>query len=217
MIPASASSVVVRPGVGPGSVFVTLNRPEPAGTRFNALDAAAFAHVQELAARDAEQVLGFLVRERTPFRRAVAGAWPPRLGIRETRRIAGLRRLELADVLEGRRQDDEVCVSTWPVELWHSHERMSFRPTAGAASVPLGCLIADHAGRRLAMAGRCASASHEALGAIRVIGTAMAMGEAAGVACALAAGRGADLSAIDAAAVRRTIASGRTTAGIRAC
>ncbi len=208
----SAASIVVRPGVRPDSVFVTLNRPKPDGIAFDPLDPDVFARLQDEAARDAAQVLEFLVAERGPFRGAHVGAWPARVGIRESRRVVGLDRLEVADVLEGRRRDDEVCVSTWPVELWHSHLRMSFRHTAGPCSIPLGCLIADHPSRRLAMAGRCASASHEALGAIRVIGTAMAMGEAAGAACAIAAAAGSDLSSVTAAAVRDAIASGRTTA-----
>jgi len=49
------------------------------------------------------------------------------------------------------------------------------------------------------------SATHEALGALRVIGTAMATGEAIGVAAALAADRGRTLASIDAAEVRATI------------
>jgi hypothetical protein len=55
------------------------------------------------------------------------------------------------------------------------------------------------------MAGRCLSASHEAHGALRVIGTALATGEAIGVAAALAADAGATLAEVDPAAVRARI------------
>jgi hypothetical protein len=67
--------------------------------------------------------------------------------------------------------------------------------------VPLGALVARSCGR-LGMAGRCASASHEAMGALRVLGTALAMGEAIGTAAALAADAGTELRAIAPAAVR---------------
>ena len=60
------------------------------------------------------------------------------------------------------------------------------------------------------MAGRCASASHEALGAIRVIATSMAMGEAAGLACNLAASGERDLGTIDAAELRKMVRRGQT-------
>src|SRR5207253_4026782 len=125
------------------TTFVTLNRPKPAGETFDPLDAEAFARMHESAARDAAEVLEYLVAEREPFRGACAGAWPARVGIRETRRIAGVERLEHDDVVSGRRRDDEVCVSTWPVEIWDSHERMTFRPVAGPSSIALGCLVAD--------------------------------------------------------------------------
>jgi hypothetical protein len=68
--------------------------------------------------------------------------------------------------------------------------------------VPLGALV-SRSHPRLGMAGRCLSATHAALGALRVIGTALATGEAIGIAAALAAERGCTLAEIDAASVRR--------------
>ena len=59
----------------------------------------------------------------------------------------------------------------------------------------------------LGMAGRCLSATHEALGALRVIGTALATGEAIGVAAALAAREHTTLASVDAEGVREWIAA----------
>lgn len=195
------ASVVLRPSVRAGSLYATINLAKPED--YDPLDAAVFARMQASAVASAEAMLAHLKRERAPFRDSRAGALPARVGIRETRRAVGLARLEAADVLEGRRRDDEACVSTWPIELWSSNLRMDFRQVTAPASIPLGCLVSSHASGRLAMAGRCASASHEALGAIRVIGTSMAMGEAAGTACALAARDGGRTAAVPAPAVRR--------------
>ena len=57
----------------------------------------------------------------------------------------------------------------------------------------------------LGLAGRCASATHEAMGALRVLGTALAMGEAIGIAAALAADAGAPLAEIEPAAIRAAV------------
>jgi hypothetical protein len=50
---------------------------------------------------------------------------------------------------------------------------------------------------RLLVAGRCISTTHEAMGAIRVMATCMAMGEAAGRAAAQAVGSGTTPRQVD--------------------
>jgi hypothetical protein len=213
-LPESCSSIVFRHGLRPGTVYVTMNLPKPDPNTFDPLDPKTIIQMSEKAGADADELVRFLVRERPPFRGSKGGARPARIGIRETRRITGLTRLDADAILEARRREDEVCVSTWPVELWTSHDRLLFRHAPGYSSIPIGALIADHPSRRLAMAGRCASASHEALGAIRVIGTSMATGEAAGVMCALATAASRDLASVDAARVRYAIRQGKSVAGM---
>jgi hypothetical protein len=213
-LPESCSSVILRKAIRPGTMYVTMNLPKPDPNFFDPLDPVTVAQMSEKANGDADEFIRFLVRERPPFRGAKSAARPARIGIRESRRITGLTRLDADAILEARRRDDEVCVSTWPVELWTDHDRLLFRHAPGYSSIPSGTLIADHPSRRLAMAGRCVSASHEALGAIRVIGTSMAMGEAAGVMCSLATAATRDLASIDAARVRFAIRQGKSVAGI---
>jgi hypothetical protein len=121
--------------------------------------------------------------------------------VREGSRLRGRVALDTEAILAGLRCDDEVALSTWPIELWHDHRRALLRYPAGACGVPLGALI-SRSHPRLGAAGRCLSASHEALGALRVLGTALATGEAIGIAAALAARRGAALAEIGAAEVR---------------
>jgi hypothetical protein len=108
------------------------------------------------------------------------------------------------DVLAGRRQSDEVALSTWPIELWSDWRRPHLAYPEAPCSIPLGALV-SRSHPRLGVAGRCLSASHEALGALRVIGTALATGQAVGVASALAARAGVGFDAIAAADVRHHI------------
>jgi hypothetical protein len=204
-LPAECESVVARPGPAPGSVFLTLTLPPLPGSAFAPLE-PAYVHALGTHARElAEAVVEFLRDARPGFANARVVAWPARPGIRETRRILGRAVVEREDVLAGRRRDDEVALSSWPIELWEDHRRARFEHPAAPCSVPLGALLSrGHPG--LAMAGRCLSASHEAHGALRVIGTALATGEAAGVAAALAADAGAALCDVAPARVRARIA-----------
>jgi 2-polyprenyl-6-methoxyphenol hydroxylase-like FAD-dependent oxidoreductase len=212
-LPPEARSIAVRPAASAGSIWLTVNLPKPNPATWDPLDSDQIEHLTTLATQTTEELLAWLRAHRDPFARATLGATARRIGIRESRRVVGRVRLAAADVLAGTRREDEACISTWPVELWERADRLVFRAGAAPCSIPLGALIADHSGR-LAMAGRCASADREALGAIRVIATSMAMGEAAGAACAMAASTGSELSEIAASDVRDAVTSGATTAAI---
>ncbi len=136
------------------------------------------------------RALGILRAEVSAFAGADWTQRPARLGVRESGRLVGQARLEAADVLEGRRHPDAVAVGSWPIELWQAPGEQVLRP-AGAEvyDVPLGALRArdrDH----VFAAGRCLSASHEALASIRVLGGCLETGQAAGTAAALRALRG---------------------------
>ncbi len=203
-LPAECVSLVARPDGRSGSLFLTLTLPPLEGRPFAPLDPA---YVEALGARArglAERVVEYLRRARAGFAAARVADWPARVGIRETRRVQGRVVLAREDVLEGRRRDDEVALSSWPIELWEDHRRARYEHPAGPCSVPLGALV-SRSHPSLGAAGRCLSASHEAHGALRVIGTALATGEAAGVAAALAADAGVALADVEPARVRARI------------
>ena len=72
--------------------------------------------------------------------------------------------------------------------------------------IPYGCLVPRDR-RGLLTAGRCISGDHIAHASYRVTGDAAALGEAAGVAAALAARSGADVGELDGTEVRRALQS----------
>jgi FAD-dependent oxidoreductase family protein len=200
-LPAGADAIVVRASGRPGEIFATLNVPRPAHRPWAPLERACVAELERAAHDAAESIARFLADTRPAFARARLAEHPRALGVRETRRVRGLVRLEAEDVLAGRRREDEVALSTWPIELWQDHRRPIFEQPAGPCSVPLGALI-SRTHPRLGAAGRCLSATREALGALRVIGTALATGEAIGRAAALAAARGKALAEIAPSEIR---------------
>lgn len=107
------------------------------------------------------------------------------IGIRESRRVTGEYQLTVSDVRNERRFDDAIACCAWPVEE-HSGGRATrwvwLRP-GGYYQIPLRCLIPETTDGLL-IAGRCASATHEAQASMRVAATCMAMGQAAGVTAA---------------------------------
>lgn len=200
-LPPLVESVVLRGCGAPEQVFATLNLPRPEGEAWRPLDRDCVAALEASARAGAEAIAGFLRASRPGFEASRIAEHPLRLGIRETRRALGPVVLGADDVLAGVRRDDEVAVSAWPIELWPSPKRASLSYPLAPCSVPLSALV-SRTHPRLGLAGRCVSATHEALGALRVIGTSLATGEAIGRAAALAVDAGVALGAIAPARVR---------------
>lgn len=135
-----------------------------------------------LARRRLVALTAFLVRYVAGFERAFVSHAAPQIGVRESRRIAGLARLERDDVLGARKRADGIARAAWPIELWEpggDGARYEYLPDGDWYDVPRGCI--EHTScRNLIGVGRCMSASHEAAGSARVIGTCLAVGERAG-------------------------------------
>jgi len=110
------------------------------------------------------------------------------IGVRESRQIKGLYRLTKEDVLELRQFDDVIAQCCYAIDIHdpdtdatHIHEI----PNASHYDIPLRCLVPKSGPRNLIVAGRCISATHEAMASFRVQPSVMAIGEAAGVTAAL--------------------------------
>ncbi len=120
---------------------------------------------------------------------------PNCIGVRETRRLKGSYILKMEDLVSGRRFADAISVGFNMIDI-HQVSGHDFDLTHFADghyySVPYRSLMSKEL-TNLLVAGRCASVSHEALGAIRVMVNTMPIGEAAGTAAALAAQKGCDV------------------------
>lgn len=119
----------------------------------------------------------------------------PSFGTRESRHITSRKQLVEQDILEGRRFADTIAIGAWGFE-WHDDSREDWAstftyPPHGCFEIPLSCLwSADTA--NLWAAGRCADGDQRTGSSIRVMGTGLATGQAAGVAAALRARDGCD-------------------------
>lgn len=112
---------------------------------------------------------------------------PPEAGVRETFRIVGETVVTGNDYTGGRKFDDAVAYSFYPIDLHDEHGiRPKPLPPGTVPTIPLGALV-PRGSRNVMAAGRSASSDRLANSALRVQASCMAMGQAAGATAALAA------------------------------
>src|SRR5262249_25644418 len=114
----------------------------------------------------------------------------PYVGVRETRRIDGIHVLSDEDIRKQRRFDDAVATGCWYMDVHPlkatpgaAQDKKGFQPEP--YDIPYRSLLPKKI-TNLLVAGRCHSATQMAASSTRVTVTAMAMGQAAGTAAALA-------------------------------
>jgi hypothetical protein len=156
----------------------------------------------------------------------------PNVGVRETRQAVGEYVMTGSDIVEARKQPDGITRASYWIDihccLGYTRPGMHLcrqdcpmedecdilreargelpaemhPPKGDWADVPYRSLTVKGTGNLLS-AGRCISADHHAMGAVRVMATCMAIGQAAGTAAAMAAGsHDGDVRSVDADALR---------------
>jgi len=146
----------------------------------------------DLISRDRLREVVKQLKLRTPgFGSCYIAGTSSMLGVRETRRIIGEYTLTKDDILAEKHFPDTVargCVPPGPHTPDGKDIAQPFQihlEPYSSFEIPFGCLIPKGVEGLLA-AGRCISVEQSALGAVRVQGTCMATGQAAGVGAALA-------------------------------
>jgi len=131
--------------------------------------------------------------------------------VRESRRIVGESVLSLEDLEQNTRYDDAIATGCWFVDI-HPPKTSVDKPFVGSGLPPRPYDISyrtlvPQKISNLLVAGRCHSASKEAGASSRVTVTAMALGEAAGCAAALAVAAKDEVTLLDGSKVRARLAT----------
>jgi hypothetical protein len=176
----------------------------------------ALVHGRRIAAQFCEALREF----HPAFRNAFLVTTGAQVGIRETRRIVGDYTLTLDDYLQRRSFPDEICRNSYYIDIhwaredaaknlaqWEKWEKGSMRYGPGEShGLPYRCLIPADLSNVL-VAGRSVSCEKTVQGSIRVMPVCLAMGEAAGMAGAMAAASGAEPRGIASDALRMRLRS----------
>lgn len=158
-------------------------------TRVNRIDGTKNEDLIRAEIELREQVisLGSFARKYLPgFSNASLSNVASKVGVRETRRIIGDYVLTQEDVLRGNQFADGIAKGCFPVDIHSPHDKTNvWVELDNAYDIPYRCLLPVGLDNVI-LAGRNMSATHEALASSRVQSHCMAMGQAAGIAAAMA-------------------------------
>jgi len=131
-------------------------------------------------------------------------AW--QVGSRESRRIRGEYTLTLEDIRVLREFDDSVAHGCFWIDQHPSDGSVGIHtgPAYGSYDIPYRCLVPQKIDSLL-VAGRSISANRNAQATVRVMGTAMALGQAAGTAAALCVSSECPPREVEVADVQQTL------------
>ncbi len=137
----------------------------------------------------------------------------PWIGVRESRRIIGQHVLCEEDLMTSRRFDDAIATGCWYLDLHPNKTTIGsandFKPEKVQPEpydIPYRSLVPQKI-ENLLVAGRCHSATRGAHASTRVTVTAMAMGEAAGLAAALSLESNTEVALLNGVKVREILSS----------
>lgn len=129
------------------------------------------------------------------------------IGVRESRMIIGEYVLNAEDLKNCTKFEDSIAAGNYDIDI-HNPDGTGtshyYFPEGKWYTIPYRCLLPKNASNLL-VAGRCISTTHEAQASIRIMPIVTTLGEAAGVAAALAIQEGVDVKHVDIQALREQL------------
>ncbi len=163
---------------------VALNGPRIPATDATDAESITFAEVEGL--KQATAFVETLRKYVGGFENAFLSHVNDSIGVRETRRVKGIKTLTIDKVRASVIEEDSVALGSYPVDIHSSKDNTSsFEHVENPFGIPYLCTVSSSF-KNLMMSGRCVSADRFAFGSIRVMGTCFALGEAVGYGAALA-------------------------------
>lgn len=179
-LPPAALGAALRASPTRGEVFVTIDLDAGAAA-WDPLDPESRRALEAEGRALAKALWQFLRTLHEALASIDAPVFPAHAGIRESARWRGDYVLTADDLVQCRRFENEAALAGWPLEMRETARGPKFRyfDRPEPAGIPEDCLRSREL-PGLFFAGRCLSCDHEALASIRVMGTCLATGQAAG-------------------------------------
>lgn len=168
----------------PNEVILNMTRLQ----KLNATDSFQLTKGEIEGREQVNQTMNFLKKYIPGFENSYLISTGPQIGVRESRRIKGVHIITADEMLDKVMFEDAIAMGGYPIDV-HSPDGNDnydrFMEEGTYYSIPYRSMVASSVDN-VVVAGRCISAEHEACAALRVTPIAMAIGQAAGVAAAIA-------------------------------
>lgn len=185
LLPKNCSSVRLYPTVIPGERLVNTTQ----SNYVNPLNTAELVKAEIELRNQIGQITEFLRAHVPGYENCQVKYSSELVGIRESRRITGEYVLEIDDLRAGRRFEDVVVhKANFTVDIHNPDgggQAHGLAEVVRPYDIPYRCLLPLNVDNLL-VTGRCISSTHESLASFRIMSVCMALGEAAGIAAAIA-------------------------------
>ena len=173
----------------------------------SAIDGKALSEAELLGRRQLRQYLAFLRREIPGFEQATLHSVGHHIGVRESRRVVGRVMLTRAAFTERRKFPDAIARVSYSIDIHNpdgTGTEIEQMTPGDWYEIPYGCLVPADVDNLL-VAGRPISVDHAIHSSMRVMPPAVSIGQAAGMAAAMAVRQGCLPPQLDGCAVRAAL------------
>jgi hypothetical protein len=167
--------------------------------KLNPVDPFDLTRAEMEAREQMFEMVSFLKENIPGFEHADLAFSAPQIGVRESRMIEGEYVMTGDDVLSGRKFEDSISAGNYDIDI-HNPEGTGTDiyslPKGAYYTIPYRSLV-PKGSQNLLVAGRCISADHAAQASVRIMPICATLGEAAGVAAAVASKDHTDVGTVD--------------------
>jgi len=170
-------------------------------------DGAALSEAEIIARRQLRELLAWLRREIPGFEQARIHSIAHQIGVRETRRVKGIAYLTREAFTAAAKFPDAIARVSYPIDIHNpqgSGTEILQLPPDEYYEIPYGCVVPT-AIDNLTVGGRPISVDHAIHSSMRVMPPACTIGQAAGLAAAIAAATGTRPADLDGTEIRRRL------------
>lgn len=177
-------NVLIFPNVAPGVLHFNTTRI----VKLDPTNAEDVTKAEIMAREQVFEMIDFLRENFEAFKDCVLISTGMQIGARESRMIVGEYTLTQEDLLAYTKFEDGIAACNYDIDI-HSPDGAGtshyYFPVGAYYTIPYRTLVPKDS-ENLLVTGRCISATHEAQASIRIMSTVCTLGEAAGVAAAVA-------------------------------